>query len=322
MVEFLLLRLPLGLYVPLLICFIVEFLTLYVVFSVKSVPQGIKLFFVVLLGNTISAILLFPLIFIWFGTLPDLLFGLTIFIKSGVVHQPVFLLSFYFVLIGVFTLIKLGVIALTLKKARNQFFGWLLTINIIIVAMGMYVLLIQFGLDGFFDRLRMVALSGPGEFFNAPIMLLPFAFFIYTMIKFSIVAIGLRKIMSVITILVVFFNTVFTHIISLFVMLWIGVFLEYVVIFIGKFLNSDFLFLLSISDFLFLLFMAIYYLVILPLLEGVVGWMLLKENLLNSRYNTVKKFILLMVVANIAGIIGGIITFFVLPVFFTDVRLK
>ncbi len=142
-----------------------------------------------------------------------------------------------------------------------------------------------------------------GEFFNASIMLLPFSFFIALVIKFFIVSIGLRKIMSVRTILVVLLNTFFTSIASLFV----------VAIIDGFFI---------ISDFLFLPFIAIYYLVVLPLLEAVVGWMLLKKNLLNSRYNTIKKFILLMVVANIAGIIGGIITFFALPVFFTNVRLK
>jgi len=281
MSEFLLLCLPLVLYVPLLVCFIVEFLTLYIVFSVKSVSQGIKLFFVILLGNIISAVLLFPLVFIWFGVLPTMFFGITTSIKSGVVHKPVFLLSFYFVLIGVFTLIKLSVIALTLKKELNQFFGWLLTINIIIVAMGMYVLSIQFGIDVFFDRLRMVALSGTGEFFNVPIEDWSFAYFIALVIKFFIVAIEISKIMSVRTTLVVFLNTFFTGIVSPFVL-------------VGRPVPFG--------------FAVVYFLFIVPFLEAAVGWILLRENLLNSRYNTVKKFMRLMVVATIAGRIGGMIT--------------
>ena len=61
-----------------------------------------------------------------------------------------------------------------------------------------------------------------GEVFNVPIMLLPFAFLIFVIIKFSIVVIGLRKIMSVKTILVVLLNTFFTSIASLFVVGIIG----------------------------------------------------------------------------------------------------
>ena len=118
-------------------------------------------------------------------------------------------------------------------------------------------------------------------------------YFIALVIKFFIVFVCLRKIMSVRTVLVVFFSSFFTFIASGFV----------VVIIDGFFI---------IRDFLFLPFISMYYLVTLPLLEAVVGWMLLRENLLNSRYNTVKKFILLMVVSNIAGIIGGIIGWFVI----------
>ena len=54
-------------------------------------------------------------------------------------------------------------------------------------------------------------------------------------------------------------------------------------------------------------FAVVYFLFIVPFLEAAVGWILLRENLLNGRYNTIEKFMRLMVGSSFVGIIGGVI---------------
>lgn len=264
MMEFLLSlsqkNLPLLVLIP--TCLVVEFLTLFFIFRIKSVSQGIKLFLAVLIGNII-------LVF----SLPFLFFTCFVVLSRMIpmrILDPTML--FYFVSIVIITLAKSGIIAWTMKKTFNQFVGWLFIINSVSFAIGIISMssLLSVSPESFGPILRVTLSAG----------------LIAMTIKLSIVTVGLRKIMSMRTIVVILL-------------------MSFVSILIRNFLLRGIM--------LFTLPRIVLPLVIYPLVEGVVGWIFLKGRLSFRKF---WKLIPLLVVSNVVCKISAVICFYVLKVFF------
>ncbi len=257
--------------------FIVEFLTLCFVFSIKSISQGIKLFLTILISN----IILVPLLVFLFFVLD---FGLP---HMGP-HFRLITVSFYFVLIGIVTLIKSSIIALTMKKAFNRFIGWLFIINSVSVAILTIVVIFSIVARG-------LSLSQHiGNFLSVRVGEIPIAM----MIKLPIITVGLRKIMSTRTVFVILL-------------------MSFASLFFSSFLQGT-LPLPPLPDVVIYPLLGgvvgwILLVVIYPLLEGVVGWIFLKGRLSFRKF---RELILLLVVASVVGKISVIIGVYALKVFF------
>ena len=246
-----------------LINFIVEFSTLYFVFRIKGVSQGIKLFLAIFIGNIILVPLLSFFSFIWL-----------VYIASYGAHRPLYfimMMLFYFVSIGIITLIKSVIISLTLKKGFNQFIWWLFIINSVSFAIGIIDI----------RSLFFVITKN----LNSAVKAIMYTGYIAAMIKLSIMTVGLRKIISMRTILVIFLMTFVSQFFRSFLLRGMGLPLPNIV----------------------------YPLVVYPLSEGVVGWIFLKGQLSFSKF---WKLIPLLVVTNVVVAISARISFYALRVFF------
>ncbi len=262
--------------------FIVEFLTLCFVFNIKSVLQGTKLFFALLVGNYISGLLL-PFIYY------------PLFVSALNIPREAFFLmvSFcYFMSIGIITLTKSGIITLTLKKALNQFIGWLFIINGVSFAISTISASNTFYGGSLFFSIRPEILA-PLFRLTLPIGL------IAAMVKLSIIIVGLRKIMSTRTILIILLMSFVSLLFSSFLQGMLLLFTLPGVVVIYPFVEGVVGWILLI--------------VIYPLLEGVVGWIFLKGRLSFRKF---RELILLLVAASVVGKISVIIGVYALKVFF------
>ena len=219
--------------------FIAECLILGFIFRARSLLSIAKICFVSGITNLIAAIFVFFYTFFWFFMVMRL-----------VPHSE---MIFFLTVVSSITFIKGGIIATFLKKPYHQFIGWLFVINSIGVAVGTI---------GYFVR----PIFGPiflGIILSAQVVAMT--------CKLSVITVGLRKIMSAKTLLII----LLMNIVSVLIKTNIITQVFFVAITQGVALRT----MVSLAIFL---------------LEGTVGWLFLRKRM---RFTTL---LLLLFVANAA----------------------